>query len=191
MTRPRRINWPDLAGELAGKVRPETRSKYFPKNPLRRYLISRFLETVASKLAQSEWNSLLDVGCGEGFVDYYLSLRFPGRPVTGLESDPDALRIARSINPSFCCLAGDGRGLPFPDHAFDAAVCIEVLEHIIDFRKVIDELARVSSGVCVISVPGFPWYQGSNFLVGKNWPRLGEHPDHLVRFTRRKLESEM
>ncbi|MFO8058187.1 MAG: hypothetical protein R6V10_12900, partial [bacterium] len=63
--------------------------------------------------------------------------------------------------------------------------------HIIDFRKVIDELARVSSGVCVISVPGFPWYQGSNFLVGKNWPRLGEHPDHLVRFTRRKLESEM
>lgn len=185
------IEWRDLAGEMEHKVRPETRAKYFPDNPLRRFLINRFLYTLSAFLEHQEWKRLLDVGCGEGFVDYYLGLKFPGRELVCLESDEQALEIARTINPSFRCLAGDGRSLPFPDRSFDAVICIEVLEHLHDYHEVLADLYRVCSGICVVSVPYFPFYQGSNFLIGKNWSRLGEHPDHVARFTRKKLARDM
>ncbi len=186
-----RMDWSEVAGELSEKVRPDTRSKYFPKNPLRQYLIRRFLETLTDFLQHDQWETLLDVGCGEGFVDHYLGRRFPEISLTGVENDQQALEVARTINPSFRYLSGDALNLPFPDQSFDAVVCIEVLEHIIEYRKALAELSRVCSSLCVISVPAFPWYQGSNFLIGKNWSRLGEHPGHLVRFTRKKLASDM
>lgn len=185
------IDWKRVAGDLADKVRDETRSKYFPRNPLRRMLISRFLERVGAALGVSEWQSLLDVGCGEGFVDYYLSHAFPGLDITGVEPDPQAREVARGINPSFAYVDSDARALPFPDGSFDVVICLEVLEHLTDFRRVIEEAGRVSKGPCIFSVPAWPFYQGANFLIGKNWSRLGEHPDHVVRFTRRRLQREL
>lgn len=185
------IDWRAAAGELADQVRPETRSKYFPQNRLRQALIRRFLDRVGRGLSELEWNTLLDVGCGEGFVDYYLGRRFPGRAITGVEPDPEALAVARAINPGFSCLGADGRDLPFEDGRFDVAVCLEVLEHMRDFRSVMQELLRVSRRGVIISVPCWPWYQLTNFMIGKNWRRLGEHPDHVVMFTRHRLHSEM
>jgi len=175
-------DWQRAAGELAEKVRPETRSKYFPGNPLRQAVIRRFLDRLAGELGAFEWESLLDLGCGEGFVDYFFRERFPGRSITGIEPDDEALAVAKKINPGVTYLHGDGRDLPFPDGCFDACVCIEVLEHLRDHERIIFEAARVSGGPCIFSVPAWPWYQLTNFMIGKNWKTLGEHPDHVVRF---------
>jgi hypothetical protein len=60
-----------------------------------------------------------------------------------------------------------------------------------DYRKVVEEIRRVSRGPCIISVPAWPLYQGMNFMIGKNWSRLGEHPDHLVRFSRTFFQKEL
>ena len=188
---PGSINWAELTGELSSGVRPETRSKYFPKNPLRQALLNRFLDRTAKILSTFAWQSLLDVGCGEGFVDYYLDKRFPGRAITGADPDPVALEVARKINPSHDFIAADGRDLPFPDHSFDAVICNEVLEHLPDYRSVMEEVRRVSRGPCLFSVPAWPFYQAANFTIGKNWSRLGEHPDHVVQFSGKKLKKEL
>jgi SAM-dependent methyltransferase len=181
------IDWTRVAGEAAPLVRPETRSKYFPQNPLRQAIIRRFLAAVGDELEAAPWTELLDLGCGEGFVDYYLGRRFPGRPITGIDPDPGALEAARLINPGNRYLHADGRALPFPARRFDAVICIEVLEHLSDYPAVLAEILRVSRGLCLISVPAWPWYQGTNFLLGKNLARFGEHPDHVVSFTRASL----
>ena len=103
------IDWEKLAGELSGKVRPDTASKYFPKNPLRRALIARFMDSLADHLSCYGWQIMLDVGAGEGFVDHYVSLRFPGKKISGLEPDLEALEVARLINPGIDYKTGDGR----------------------------------------------------------------------------------
>lgn len=185
------INWEEIAGEHSSRVRPETSLKYFPKNPLRQALIKNFLERVAQMLSGVSWQSLLDVGCGEGFVDYYLDRRFPGKLIKGADSDRDVLEVARAINPALDFIATDGKSLPFGDNSFDAVICIEMLEHVEDYGKVIDELMRVSRGPCLVSVPGWPWYQATNFLIGKNWARLGEHPDHVAQFSSAKFKKVM
>jgi SAM-dependent methyltransferase len=188
------IDWAAVAADVAHLVRPETQSKYFPQNPLRQAIISGFLDTVGHELG-ADWQELLDLGCGEGFVDYDLGRRFPGRSITGIEPDPTALQAAVRINPQARYLHADGRALPFSDQSFDAVICIEVLEHLRDYPAVLAEIRRVSRGRCLVSVPAWPWYQGTNFLLGKNWSRWGEHPDHVVRFTRpalrRALESAL
>lgn len=185
------INWSELAGDFASRVRPETAAKYFPRNPLRRLLINNFLSRIGETLGEFAWQSVLDVGCGEGFVDYYLLLGYPERAITGVDPDPAALAVARHINPSLDYQSADGRRLPFADHSFDSALCLEVLEHLSDYDQVIAEVKRVSRGPCLFSVPAFPFYQAANFLIGKNWSRLGEHPDHLVRFSRARLRSAL
>jgi len=185
------IDWPKVAGELADRVRPETRSKYFPKNPLRRLLLARFMNSLAETLEAVAWESLLDLGAGEGLVDYFLRERFPGRRLTGVEPDPAALLVARRINPGVAYLGADGRALPLASGSFDAVICLEVLEHLGDYPRVIAEAARVSAGPCVFSVPEWPCYQGANFLAGHNWSRLGEHPGHVVSFTASSLRRDL
>jgi 2-polyprenyl-6-hydroxyphenyl methylase/3-demethylubiquinone-9 3-methyltransferase len=38
---------------------------------------------------------------------------------------------------------GVGEALPYPDGAFDAVVCVDVLEHVSDLARVLAEVARV------------------------------------------------
>lgn len=186
-----KIRWPELASGADHLIREDTRSKYFPKNPLRQEIIDRFLRNVSDILAGLEWRELLDVGCGEGFVDYYLGRRFENRNITGLELDPEAVEAASLINPDNGYVRGDGRALPFSDDSFDAAICLEVLEHLDSYPEVMADIRRVSRGPCLISVPAWPWYQATNFMLGKNWARKGEHPGHVVQFSAAKLETEM
>jgi SAM-dependent methyltransferase len=191
MRRGDHIDWAAAAREAGAGVRPETASKYFTPNPLRRLVVGRFLDALGRALEAFPWNTLLDVGCGEGLVDYYLVRRFPGRGITGVDPDPAALAVARRLNPRCDYREADGRSLPFPDRGFDTAVCLEVLEHLPDYEKVVGELRRVSAGPCLVSVPAWPWYQATNFMIGKNWARRGEHPGHVVRFTRASLHRAL
>lgn len=54
-------------------------------------------------------------------------------------------------------VAADGRQLPFADASFDCVLASEVLEHVVDDRRAMAELARVlrPGGVVAISVPRF------------------------------------
>jgi SAM-dependent methyltransferase len=52
-------------------------------------------------------------------------------------------------------VVGDARGLPFPSSAFDRVIASEVLEHIVDDRTAMAELARVlrPGGTMAVTVP--------------------------------------
>jgi SAM-dependent methyltransferase len=58
--------------------------------------------------------------------------------------------------PASACVAS-ACALPFPDQAFDAVICSEVLEHVPDHRAAARELARVLKprGTAVVSVPAY------------------------------------
>jgi ubiquinone/menaquinone biosynthesis C-methylase UbiE len=79
-----------------------------------------------------------------------------GAEVVGADPSTVALERARAAHPSieFVAPRPDGT-LPFEDSAFDAVVCLHVLEHVADTQSLLSEARRVLSpgGRIAITVP--------------------------------------
>ena len=186
------MDWARILGpELIQKVRPETKSKYLKKNVLRQYVIDNFLKQILKLVQTSGAKTILDIGCGEGLVDYFLLKSLPDLKIVGGDQDKQALEVARVLNPNANYQETDGRRTGLTEAGFDLVMANEVLEHLSDYPKVIQEASRVTKKFFLVSVPEWPFYQGANFLIGQNWKTWGEHPDHVVSFTRRKLAGDL
>ena len=72
-----------------------------------------------------------------------------GAHVTAIDPAAEVIAAARSHarsrNLSITYDVGVGEALPYAAGAFDAVVCVDVLEHVADLDKVITEVARVLS----------------------------------------------
>ncbi|MXQ07188.1 3-demethylubiquinone-9 3-O-methyltransferase [Alphaproteobacteria bacterium GH1-50] len=88
---------------------------------------------------------VLDLGCAGGFMAEELARR--GAFVTGIDPAAQAIAAARTHAQDerldIRYDVGVGEALPYDDGAFDAVVCVDVLEHVSDLQKVIDEVYRV------------------------------------------------
>jgi SAM-dependent methyltransferase len=100
-------------------------------------------------LKAGDW--VLDVGCGEGRHVHGLHM-LDGVNVVGLDLNIPSLikgRDGMDFLPAgsnaavTAFVSGDAYRLPFPDQAFDAVICSEVLEHLTDYEQVLAEIARV------------------------------------------------
>jgi SAM-dependent methyltransferase len=125
------------------------------------------LETInLDRLGLRSGDRLLDVGCGEGrhSISAFLERDIY---VVGLDLNPDDLATAHSRlndfpiikdrNQQCLFLQGSAFNLPFADDSFTQVICSEVLEHIIDYEKVLDEIKRVlkPEGIFAVSVPRY------------------------------------
>jgi SAM-dependent methyltransferase len=157
--------------------------KYESRNPVQRLLIWHFHRRVGELVDAAQPRSILDVGCGEGFTIDRL-LRANGQlPIQGLDYDWLALRRAKEKHPKVFLQMGDIGRLPYASASFDLVLSLEVLEHLAEPLRALEELRRVSAQRCVISVPNEPFFMLSNFLRGKNVRAWGNDPEHLQLWT--------
>ena len=86
--------------------------------------------------------SLLDVGCGTG----YFTRRFAGLglSVSGMDTDRDMLKVAKSRSPSLPFYQATATQLPFPDVTFDHVTAITSLCFIDNPVPALKEMTRVS-----------------------------------------------
>lgn len=124
--------------------------------------------------------TVLDVGCGLGAYRHAL-VPF-GMRWTGCEARPDL--VSRMLDDGLEVKLSDGY-LPFDDKAFDATICIEVLEHIEGYEAFLSEIARVSRRVAIFSVPNFEAVPIASSMYALPFHML--EPDHKNFFTARSL----
>jgi ubiquinone/menaquinone biosynthesis C-methylase UbiE len=122
--------------------------------------------------------TILDVGCGTGWMSETLSRQ--GYRVTGLDLHPDGLRATRRAIPDAMLVQGEAHHLPLEDGSWEAAILLDILEHV-DDRAVLRELRRVlrPAGAAIITVPALPWL----------WSHRDEIAGHRRRYTRRQLRQ--
>ncbi|MCU1353732.1 MAG: Methyltransferase type 11 [Acidimicrobiales bacterium] len=165
--------------------------KYATGNPVVQRLLARWMAKLTGVLG-TVGGTVVDVGVGEGLA---LERMLPaGHPAIGLEYRFDKVVAATDRLPALAGVRADAGMLPLADHRADLVTCIELLEHLPLVEPAVAELARVTRGRCVVSVPWEPWFRLGNLGRGKNVARFGNDPEHVQAFTpgrlRRALEAE-
>ena len=157
--------------------------KHTHKNPIQRFLLANFFRNLVNLTKAKAVNSILDVGCGEGFTLNRLKENGIGKELEGLEYLKDAIELGKKTYPAIKITQGTIYELPYMDNSFDLVLCTEVLEHLDEPEKALKELVRVSKKYLVISVPNEPFFMLAQLVRGKNWSRFGNDIEHINHWT--------
>lgn len=111
---------------------------------------------------------ILDVGVGTG----RLLANFPELDRFGVDISLGYLRRLKGSNIEVC--VGNVEDLPYTTAAFDAIVCTDVLEHVLDLYAAVKELRRLlkSGGLLIIRVP---YKENLALYVRKDYPYKFAH----------------
>lgn len=103
---------------------------------------------------------ILDIGCGTGQTFNFLHEQFPKAKLYGMDSSAKAVRYVIK-NGYKNVKKGSANRLPYPNQSFDLILFLDVLEHIQDHQKAINEAKRVliKGGRIIITAPAlkFIW----------------------------------
>jgi len=122
--------------------------------------------------------TLIEVGCGTGFVLQGLHAALPSLRLTATDAAAEGLAIARTRVPAASLHQQDARELDARGE-YDIAAAFDVLEHIpedVDVLVRLRNAVRPGGGV-LITVPQHPWL----------WSRADEIGHHVRRYRRREL----
>lgn len=143
--------------------------------------LTRYLDRLGRLLMRTEARSVLDAGCGEGFVQRAMQERGYAGRWTGVDSSPGAVAFAAERAPAHLWRVADLRSLPDEGASYGAVLCSQVLEHIPEPERVRDELARVTSRWLLVSVPLEPLFRTAcalSIAIG-----VGQDPGHVNHWT--------
>jgi SAM-dependent methyltransferase len=159
--------------------------KYGTKNPLYRWVVGGYFRSLSQLLPHPLPGRILEVGCGEGHIAAWLSQRAPRASLAALDLSPGMLAQAHKRYSSVNFVCGSAFELPFETGRFDLVLFLEVLEHLPEPRRALEEARRVCSGDLVASVPREPIWRLLNLVRGAYWRDGGNTPGHLQHFGRR------
>ncbi len=146
-------------------------------NGLYQRVLARYLDRMAAQLKRSAPRSVLDAGCGEGYVYRGLKARGVSARWSGVDASPGAVRFAAAESPECSWSVGDLRRMPEATASADLVLCSQVLEHIPEPERVRDELARVSARWLLVSVPLEPLFRSVCALTVA--AGIGQDPGHV------------
>ncbi len=153
---------------------PERVWIYSPIRPLfQRREIKKWLEFAKPACL----DTALEIGCGLGRGARLLTERMGFKQVYAFDLEQKLIKRAVHSTPShlgksISFFVGDAQDLPFPNACFDAVVNFGIIHHVLDWRRCIAELSRVTKlgGTFYFEEIYPPLY--ANFLL----KRLVRHP---------------
>jgi SAM-dependent methyltransferase len=126
--------------------------------------------------------SLLEVGCGTGFVLSAIAQAFPEARISGSEIYTTGLAFAAQRALGAELMQMDARNLPY-EAEFDVVAAFDVIEHIDEDERVLKNFYRAvkRGGHCLITVPQHQWL----------WSPVDEFACHKRRYGAQDLHAKM
>ncbi len=165
--------------------------KYKERSRLKRFFITNFLQQIDRLYQDIEPQSVLELGCGEGFVSGYLHQRYPRVTFHGIDQDTAQLHRLNKLFPSITTHRADITQ-PLSDlqlPKYDLVMALEVLEHLPHPEKTLTAMQQLTKQYVLISVPWEPWFRLSNLLRGRNIRRLGNDAEHINHWTKHGITA--
>jgi len=159
--------------------------KYGTTNPVERFLVEKFLNTVKDFVSSSPRGPILEVGSGEGRIADMVKGVSEREAVYACDLSEGLVKQASDTYGSVRFLAASAYKLPFRDNSFGLVVACEVFEHLEDPDAALQEAYRVAGGRLIASVPREPLWRVLNVARGKYLSDLGNTPGHLRHWNRR------
>jgi 2-polyprenyl-3-methyl-5-hydroxy-6-metoxy-1,4-benzoquinol methylase len=164
--------------------------KYRNENPVQRALIRRFVSSLHDLFIEAgPFASVLEVGCGEGFISGYLSEQFPAITFTGVDLAAEDVDRLKQKFPRIDARQGSAYDLSGLSGRHDLVICAEVLEHLDTPERALDEMLKVKPRRLLLSVPHEPFFMLSNLARLKNVARLGNDPEHVNHWSPRTFRA--
>jgi ubiquinone/menaquinone biosynthesis C-methylase UbiE len=92
--------------------------------------------------------SLIDVGCGNGFLLKKVKERHPNLQLTGFD-----IKDKDDNGATYKYVKGNIEKMPFADKSFDVVTCSHTVEHLVELEKCISELVRIARKQVFIVTP--------------------------------------
>lgn len=161
------------------------KDKYTKSNPIRKFLIGRFHESIKKLCSNLEISNGLEIGCGHGYSTQFLAKFVPNLEAS--EHEEAIIDDAKSLNPGMRIIHESIYDLKREDNSFDMIFTLEVLEHLEDPEQAIKEIKRVGKKYAIISVPNEPWFQLTTLARGGHIRHLGNNPGHINHWSKKSF----
>jgi ubiquinone/menaquinone biosynthesis C-methylase UbiE len=126
----------------------------------RRY-VERTASLAARHIADGDDQTILDVGCGTGYLLSILERRCPRSRLFGIDASPRMLAQASELLDRAELRDADARRLPYDDGSMDVVTTLSMLQHVDDPFAVVDEMARVCRATATMVIVA--WNASSSF----------------------------
>ncbi len=173
-------------GPLIG---PTTEYEDWYRNKLGRgeeQVLARWHHQAIPYLPEIAGKRVLDMGSGVGTFSRYLAER--GADVVAADFSAVAIEYAKDVIlkdlPNADAVVADIHAIPFDDETFDLTICSSTLEHVVEPKLAMSELARVTKrgGVLLILLPNYLNLVGVMRLLkrlkGNRFTEIGQPINH-------------
>lgn len=128
------------------------------------------------------FQSVLEIGCGTGYVLSGISKQFPHTTLHGSEIFIEGLGFAAARLPSVNLMQMDARNIPYIEE-FDVVGAFDVLEHIEEDEQTLAQVhaALKPQGVLLLTVPQHTWL----------WSPIDEYACHVRRYAASELHRKI
>ncbi len=158
------LMWPLMrliyGGQCQKMMNFKDRLPYITEEELSTYYDSSFNETLITKrptdlnsacldyiLKNIKGSSVLDAACGRGGLLKIISANHSNLTCAGCDIGPGQTTLGFDYTQTSLY------SLPYQDSSFDTVLCTHALEHLLDYKKALNELTRIARQRLIIVVP--------------------------------------